>query len=267
MRKNIFMPVLFLAACAVFLNVAHADTAAPASVSAPAVAGADASDCTPTAADLKQISIIQNDQTLSYTEEIKAELAARKQLLGTTITCALGEAQTLQTSLAAVSATGDIANLQSQLNGRLDDTVNFYNIELTKLSGVGISGSEAIAKEVLAYRSGSYEPLAGDVNNFILWSGNQDLFATAQSRMDQTSRAVSFLESASPDGDLQNAFDAAQASFNDATSENQSAENALIQSLPATQSLSLIQQSLASLSDTYQQFFTVSNLIKTLLPQ
>jgi len=263
MRKNTLMPVLFAAFAALFaftvgVRAVRADTDA---------ATPDAGDCVPSAADLKQVSAIENDPTLSYSDEIKAELAVRKQLLRTTLACAHDEAAALQASLTAITPTGDIANLQSQLSGKLNDAANFYDIELAKLDGAGIAGSEAIAKETLAYRSGSYEPLAGEVNNFILWSGNQGLFATAQARMSQTSRAVSFLESASPDSDLQNAFAAAKASFNDATNQNQAAENALVQSLPADQSLNLIQQSLASLADTYQQFFTVSNLIKTLLPQ
>lgn len=270
LRKTIVMPVLLGALVAffavmpwAFATVARADTNTPAA-SAPTV---DVDDCAPSATDLKNITAIENDPTLSYSDEIKSELAARKQLLGTTITCALTEEQQLQTSLSAISTTGDVANLQSQLTGRLNDAANFYNIELGKLGSAGIAGSEAVAREVLAYRTGSYEPLAGEVNNFILWSDNQDLFATAQTRMAQTSRAVSFLLDAAPDSDLQNAFAAAKVSFTDATNQNQAAENALVQSLPSDESLSLIQKSLSSLSDTYQQFFTVSNLIKTLLPQ
>ncbi|HVN26380.1 MAG TPA: hypothetical protein VMT99_01875 [Candidatus Paceibacterota bacterium] len=223
--------------------------------------------CAPSAADLKKLAAIQNDPTLSYADELRQELALRKQLLGQTIECASAEAQALQQSLKNVTSTGDVAAVQSELSGRLDDALNFYAIELDKLNDVGISGSQAVAKEVLAWRTGSYEPLVGAVNNFILWSKSQDLFAMAQVRMDQTSRAVSFLESAAPNADLENAFVAARASLADAMSENQSARQALVQSLPPDETLPLIQQSLSSLSDTYQQFLAVSNAIKALLPQ
>ncbi len=258
MKKNFSTSALFIAAFAAFFSIALHVTP---------VRAATADDCAPSATDLKQISIIQNDPTLSYSDELKTELAARKKLLGTTISCAIGEATDLKTSLDAVSATSDTTNLQSQLDGKLNDAINFYNIELTKLGGVGISGSQAIAREVLSYRTGSYEPLADEIDNFMLWTNNQSLFTTAQARMGDTNRAVSFLLSATPNNDLQSAFAAAQSSFNNAESENQAAKSALMQLLPAGQSLSLIQQSLSSLSDTYQQFFTVSNLIKTLLPQ
>ncbi len=227
--------------------------------STPMVAPGVTDICAPSAADLAQVAAVENN--------LVEELALRKQLLSQTITCAEEEATTLQTSLNALSVSGDSANLAGQLSSRLDDAINFYNIELTKLNGAGISGSEAIAKEVLAYRTGSYDPIAGDVNNFIIWNANQSLFTTAADRMDQTSRAVSFLEGATPDSALQDSFNAALASFQSAQALNQSAYNALAQFLPPDQSLNLIQQSLASLSDTYQQFFNVSTEIQALLPQ
>jgi len=266
------MPVAFAAFAALFAaaigaQVVRAATGASASGRGTGVSTASANNCTPSPADLKKISAIENDPTLSYSDEIRAELTVRKQLLGATLTCAQNEANALQASLNAITPAGGTANLRSQLSSKLDDAANFYNIELTKLDSVGIAGSEAIAREALAYRTGSYEPLAGEVNNFILWSANQGLFVTAQARMDATSRAVSFLLNATPNSGLQNAFAAAQTSFNNATSQNQAAENALTQSLPPGQSLLLIQQSLASLADTYQQFSNVSSIIKTLLPQ
>lgn len=266
-KRTILASVLCAAFAALFAvtagaRSAHADTNATTTMS---VVAKDS--CVPSAADLQQIVAIENDPTLSSYGEIKSELAARKQLLGKTIACAQNEVTGLQSSLGAIVVSGDVAGLQSQLVSKLNDAMNFYNIELDKLSGVGISGSEAVARETLAYRTGSYEPLAAEVNNFILWSGSQDLFATAQSRINQTSRAVSFLESATPSVSLQSAFSAAQASWQDATAENQAAKSALMQSLPPSQSLLLIQKSLTSLASTYRQFFAVSSIIKTLLPQ
>jgi hypothetical protein len=140
-------------------------------------------------------------------------------------------------------------------------------LELTKLSGVGISGSEEIAQAVLAWRAGTFLPLSENVNNFILWAQNQSLFDTAQTRMTQTGQAVSFLEGTTPNVALQTAFDNAQSSFNSAESENLQAKAALAQGLSPDQSLALIKQSLASLSATYQNLFTVSTLITNNLPQ
>jgi hypothetical protein len=226
-----------------------------------------ADDCSITAAQIAQITAIQNDPTLSYSQEIQQELALRKQLVGKTIGCAQQEVQTLQASLQAAPVDSNSQDLQSQFAGKLNEATNFYTIELTKLNESGIAGTETVAKEVLGWRNNSFAPLTAQVNNFILWTQNQPLFDTAQTRMDQTSRAVSFLESASQNGDLQNAFDATSGAFNVAQSENAAAKTALAQGLPASQSLMLIKQSLDSLATTYQGFSTVGSLIKQILPQ
>ncbi len=228
---------------------------------------AHAAECGITTTDIAKISAIQNDPTLSYADEIKQELALRKQLVGKTISCAQQEVQTFRANLASTTVPGDAQPLQSQLLGRLGEAAGFYDSESAKLNVVGIAGSEAIAREMLAWRQGTFLPLSENVNNFILWAQNQDLFDTAQARMTQTERAVSFLESASPNADLQAAFDGAQASFNDAENENAAAKAALMQNLSPDQSLALIKQSLGSLSDAYQGFFTVSTLISKILPQ
>ena len=228
---------------------------------------AHAADCGITAADISQITAIQNDPSLSYSDEIKQELAVRKNLIGKTIVCAQQEVQTFQTSLASSSVDSADQDLQSQLAGRLNDASNFYTIELANLNGAGIVGSEEIAQQVLAWRQGTFIPLSEGINNFILWSGNQDLFDTAQTRMSQTQNAVSFLECTSPNPELQSAFDAASVSFSNAQNENAEAKAALAQGLSPDQTLALIKQSLDSLSTTYQNFFTIGTLIKTILPQ
>jgi hypothetical protein len=222
--------------------------------------------CTLAPADFDKIATIQNDPSLSANEEVIQELAVRKQLITETITCAHAEVQSLQATLTNATATDDAKNIQSQLLGDLNDAANFYNIEVVKLDGTGLSGSKAIAREIIAWRAGTYVPLEGKVNNYLLWTQNQPLFDTAQSRMDQTRQAVAFLEGASANSDLQNAFNTAYASLQAAKTENDAAENALAQSLAPDQSLALIKQSLDSLSNTYQKFFAVSDAIKALLP-
>jgi hypothetical protein len=227
---------------------------------------AHAADCAITTGDIAQIAAIQNDPTLSPSDEMRQELALRKQLVGRTIVCAEQEAQTFQQNLASTTVESGTQPLQAQLLSNLSGAMDFYNLELTKLNGVGIAGSEAIAQEVLAWRAGTFLPLSENVNNFILWAQNQNLFETAQTRMTQTQRAVSFLESATPDPSLQVAFDSAQSSFNDAESENAAAKAAFAQGLSPDQGLAFIKQSLDSLSTTYKNFFTVSTAISSILP-
>jgi len=241
-----------LCGAVVFVHGAHAQT----------------TDCTVTKAQIAQIAAIQNDPTLTPAQELAQELALRKELVSQTITCAEGQVSELQTALENASTTDAMGqSVQLQLLGNLNDASNFYNLQLQKLSDSGIAGTESVAANVLSWRKDTLAPLSETVNNFILWSSNQSLFATAETRLDQTQRAVSFLESANQDADLQTAFDQANASLGDAESENIAARNALAQRLGPDQSLALIKQSLDSLSDTYQDFFNVSTLIKNSLSQ
>ena len=228
---------------------------------------AHAADCDITTLDINQIAAIQKDPSLSDSDEIKQELAVRKALVGYTIACAQQEVQTFRTSLASTSVESDSQSLRSQLSGNLDEATSFYNLESAKLNVVGIAGTKAIAQEVFAWRESTFIPLGKDVNNFILWEKNQDLFKTAGIRMTQTQQAVTFLENTTPNPALQTAFEDAQSSFADAENANDAARAALVQNLSPDQSLALIKQSLGSLSDTYQSFSDVSTLIKSNLPK
>ncbi len=243
------------------MPIAHAATASRVATTS-AIA---ADECGVTQANVAQIAAVQNDPTLDYTDEIKQELALRKLLVAETIDCARWEVQALRASLASTSVPNGAGQLQSQLAGNLDEAAGFYNGELAKLNVVGVTGTKEIAQEVLAWRAGTFLSLSENVNNFILWAQNQYLFNTAQTRMTQTKRAVSFIEIATPNPTLQAALDSAQSSFSDAQSENAAAETALTENLSPDQALGLIKQSLGSLSDTYKAFSKVGTITSGIL--
>jgi hypothetical protein len=243
--------------------ISQAQAASPANTSN---ATATNSDCSISGSDIASIQAIQNNPNLSPSIELTQELTIRKQLLGNTITCAINEAQQLQQTLNALQPANGSAMIQSRLSGKIDDAVNFYNLEDGKLADAGINATEAIAKEVLAWRESSYAPLESQVNNFILWDENQGLFATAGARLNQTQQIVSFIESAVSSNDIAAKLGATQSSLQNAENQNIAAKNALAQFLPPDQSLALIQQSLQSLADTYQKFTDLNNLIQTVLP-
>lgn len=233
-------------------------SAASASLAAP-------DPCALTAADFNQIQAVQNDPTLSYADELKAELALRKQLLTATIACAVNDAQALQTTLAGLKIDPSFQNMDLQLSENLASTVNYYNLEAGKVPDAGIKGTETIAKDVLAWRESNYAPLAANVSNFILWSQNQALFTAADNRLAQVTalaQSVPF----SGNTDLQSDLQAASASLKAAEDANASAKDALEHLTYPDPSLGYIQQSLAALSDTYQHFFDIASLVQTLLP-
>lgn len=217
---------------------------------------------TVTPKDIVMLQAIQNDPTLTSAEELTQELALRKQLLSATITCATQDANALKTTLGEGNT-----SVQSQLVGKINDTIHFYDLEAAKVGSAGISGTEAIAKEMTAWRTANYVSLEGDVDNFMLWEKNQTLFETATNRMSQTASVVSFIQSvASANSGLQAALEAAQSSLAAATDENNAAGVAIAQVQSPDQTLALIQQSLQSLADTYQKFSDLNGLIQQLLP-
>jgi len=215
-----------------------------------AAASASAANCTMTPADLSAVAA-------AAAQGLQAELAARKALLTRVITCAEHDARTSQANLNAMNLTGDAANIQSQLSGKLDDAINYYNLELGKLSQAGIAGTQAVARETLSWRQGNYDPLAAQVSNFILWAGN---------RLNQVKGLASFVDQAAPNPELEGDLATAESLIQTAQNENASAETALAQFVPPDQSLTLIQQSLQSLADAYQKFSDISATVQTLLP-
>jgi len=242
-------------------SLAHADTA----TSTVSTGTSDVS-CGLTATDFEAISKIQNDPTLGYLDEVKAELVARKSLLSKTILCAKASATEQKTALENAPVTDNFQNLKTQWLGKLDDATAYYDLELDKTNNAGINGTQTIARDVLAWRENNYATLAANISNFVLWSQNQNLFTTADARLAQVQNLLSsplFAEN----GDLQSDLQQAAVSLKTAEDQNTAAKNALGQSLPPDQSASLIQQSLSSLSETYQHFFDISTLVQSLLPQ
>ena len=257
MFKATFKSAVFILAISAvgffYASSAHAETTAPAS------------SCNLQSAKFNQIRTIQNDPTLSYAEELKAELAARRQLLAATINCAALDAQTLQTSLDDLKVDPEFQNLQTQLSENLDTSINFYDIQLSKVPTAGIAATQAIAKDVLAWRESNYAPLAATVSSFTLWTQNQPLFAAADKRLDQIkslAQSVPFSDNAELKTDLQEA----SASLQAAETNNALAQNALKHPTYPDPSLGYIQQSLSALSDAYQHFFDIASLVQTLLP-
>jgi hypothetical protein len=265
MKRLSFIIVLIVAASAspAWAIFAHADS--PTTASSTTSAPPD-SACGVTSDDLAAIQAIQNNSTLSYLDELHQELTARKQLLTKIILCAKTDAEGQKADLSSAVVDPNFQNLKSQWLNKLDDAITYYDLQLGKVDSAGISGTESIARDVLAWRGNNYAPLSENVSDFIIWSGNQTLFGAADSRLAQIKNLVSsplFSENL----DVQNDFGEAAVSLTAAEDENNSAKSAFAQSLPPDQPLFFIKQSLDSLSSTYQHFFDVSTLIQSLLPQ
>ncbi len=227
------------------------------------IAGAETSNagssCTILPADIDAVTAAQS-------EGITAELAARKALLTKTIRCAEADAQSLADQINALPAVPNADAIKNQLLGKLNDAENFYEIELGKVADAGISGTQAIARELLAWRASNYAPLVAQIANFTLWASNQALLKTANDRLSQMRNIVAFLEEAGTQADLENLLGSASGLVQSADEKNDAARIALVQLLPPDQSLDLIKQSLSSLADAYAKFSDMSAIIQKLLP-
>lgn len=259
--KKAFFSVFIVGFSVFFLSlIAHA--AATTTVNEQVL---DSGGCGITQDDLSAVKAIQNNALLDYSDELEQELIARRNLLSKTIQCAEADAKQAKINLAGTVIDPSLENLKNQWLSRFDDTISYYDLQLQKVGEVGISGTESIAKEVLVWRENNYAPLAENVLNFVMWSRGQILFSTAQSRLAQIGNLAGsplFSENT----DVQNYYEEATVSLRSAEDQNAATKNAFAQSLSPNQSLVFIEQSLNSLSSTYQYFFDISGLVQSLLP-
>lgn len=262
--KRLFF-VVFILGFTAFIWIPGARAAATTTAAQAPTEGAADSACGITGSDLAAIKAIQNNPSLGYIDELQQELTARRNLLSETILCAKMGAEQAKADLIDAPIDPNLGNLKNQWLDRLSSAISYYDLQLQKVNGVGISGTESIAKDVLAWRENNYTPLALNVLDFVAWSNNQTLFTTAEGRLAQVNNLVTsplFSESL----DVQNDYEAAAVSLKAAEDQNTAAKNAFAQSLPPDQALLFIKQSLDSLSSTYQHFFDISNLVQSLLP-
>lgn len=261
MKYSFFPAVGAVALFFFFPWITRADST-PLAATSPA---APTSSCDITASDLAVIQAIQNDPTLSYAEEMRQELAARKNILTKTIQCAQNNTLQLQIELNNTSIDPSIENIKVQFSDNLNNAVSYYNLQIQNVSGAGISGTKSIARSMLSWQDNTYAPLAENIINFITWAGNQSLFVAADQRLAQINNLI-----ASPlfseNMDIQKDYQEAAVSLKAAEDQNSDAETAFAQSLPPEQTLLSVRQSLSLLSDTYQHFFDISNIIQSLIP-
>lgn len=227
---------------------------------------AKANGCPLTAADFEAIAAIQNNPKLSAQEELTQELALRKQLIARTLSCATKDAMALKNTLAGITPAGNSADVASLLAGKIDAAINFYNLESAKLNDAGIRGTQIIAEETRGWRAANYSAIEGQIKNFALFSKNQSLFETADSRLTKTGRVVSLIENTSQQNDISTQFNAAREALLTAESENTAVHNALRALLSPDQINIMIRQSLQSLADAYQKFSDLNGLIEKFLP-
>ncbi|MDO8536719.1 MAG: hypothetical protein Q7R94_00530 [bacterium] len=214
----------------------------------------------------EELKTIQNSTKLSYLEQIKQELRIRRELLRATTNCATDEARTLYANLNGINTSDqDIKRLQTKLSGQLDNGINYYELQKSKIDDLGLNGSRIFARDLADWREGNYKPTARTAQSLIIWSRNQDILQAAQKRFDQLNRAVNLLKIVDSD-EIQNIWEEARNNFRVANDDNQKAAALLRATENPDTTLSAIHSSLAALSKTYQKFFELNEVLSEVLP-
>lgn len=217
-------------------------------------------DCKLSQSDFDKLGSIQNDSSLSYVNAIKLELQLRKVILKNVMSCAISEATTLKTSIDKKTLSDrDALNLQSQLSNQMDNAVNYYKTQESHVDDLGLQGSKDFSKNLESWRNGNYKQPALMAKNFLIWSENQALFETAQSRVDQIGQSVNFLRLVY-NQDIQNLWNDAEAQFTEAKNLNQESRSDLT-SVSPNEALTTIKSSLDFLAKTYKKLSLLVNAI------
>ena len=253
MHKFIFATSVFLGAFAIFTAVNAADM-----------------EKKPACSFQTQLDAIKNaaeDKNLDSIQKVKVELSARKSMLKNVIDCAAIDVENLKTETEAIAVPSDgpIQQIKNQIVGDLRGILQYYAAQKSKIENVGIRGSQDLARDIKEWRAINYSPLAQKAVNFIAWNKNRELIQTAQNRIAQVRRTVIVLKLLN-DEEFQNLFNRADGHFNEAVSSNDKTLETFTRLGNPEDALFLIKATLEALSETYQEFFTISERINKLLP-
>ncbi|MDO8516441.1 MAG: hypothetical protein Q7S28_04265 [bacterium] len=194
-------------------------------------------------------------------ETIRAALTVRKTILKTLIVCGHDDAVLLRDTVQALSLHDErLKALQQTLVSKLNDAIASYDIYISKVDGVGIRGSQDIARSLLTWRKEAYVPLEARALHVIIWANNQDIFDKAGKRivqLSQTMRSLSLIDNE----EINDTFAKAQTSFRAAERANENARALLLQNSPVSDELPTIKRSLELLAETYAQLFHLSSIL------
>ncbi len=237
----------------------------PARTASIPVAHADGNDCVISSDLFAKLAAIQNNASLSYDEELKEELVARKEILAGIIACGTEEASTLKNSVNALSFSDpNLTDLKNQFADQLGQAEAYYEAQAAKIDGLGIYGTKELARSIADWRAGTYLPLSQRAGNLIIWERNQPLMATSENRLQSISSTVTSLK-LTDNGDVANALGDAQKNLAATEDLNTQAEESILHGGTSDATLALIKTSLDSLAATYQSFFSVSDAANKIL--
>lgn len=205
-------------------------------------------------------------KTGGYSDEsIKRELAARKELLRDSISCAALDVSSLKEPLLQTPANTS-NNLRENLLSSLDEAAKYYEQKKSILNELGIQGVKDTAKEIYAWRENNFSVLAKRVKNYLVWQENQLMFTKTEERLRQINNLISSLKMIE-DSALQDISRKATNNLLNAKEENTKTKINLERNLNSDEVLSSMKKSLEHLSGVYGNFLEISDRISEIIPR
>jgi hypothetical protein len=214
---------------------------------------------------IAELNAVQFDPSLDYFESVRREAELRRELLRKVIDCGAEEIRELQTTLRALPEDKGTDRLRSQLLEGLNEALPYYELQRKKIDDLTIRESRDLARILREWREAHYAPIVERIVNFVLWTKNQDLFRTAQKRFDHISQTVNNLKLTQTE-EIRMRFEKAEGSLSEASELNRKVKRALEQPDPHNDALTLLKNSLETLSATYQDFLNLGEAVKKILP-
>ncbi|MBI5220811.1 MAG: hypothetical protein HY978_03175 [Candidatus Liptonbacteria bacterium] len=213
----------------------------------------------------EELAAVQKNPLSDYWSQIRAEVAARRKLLAATIDCATSEVQSLRSNLKNTPAQSpEAAALKANAIQKLDRAEEYYRSRRTEANTTGLRGNQELAQSIREWRQTNYAPLAQRTTNLIFWLASQDLFQTAQSRLDQIRNTIQ-ISKLIQDEEVQNQFRATEKIFGEAQGFNNQAREVFEREGPPEEALVKTKSALESLNRTYRGFLELSEGVNKLV--
>lgn len=219
------------------------------------------------ACDLKDeiaaLAAVQANTSFSESQQLNAEVAARRKLFAAAIDCDQAEIDARKEALNRLPDHMKSLKGHRDILESLDSNYEYYERREANIRSLDLQNLKSLSRSLAGWRKETHLPIITWADNFLIWADSQQLLERASERLTQMSRIAFSLKLVNQD-EITNLFEKAKASFNIASVENDKARNALDQKRPEG-ALADTQASLKALADTYDAFFALQEALKNIV--
>ncbi len=210
--------------------------------------------------ELQELSVIQNNPSLDYLQEMKMELALRKKILSEVIDCAIREAESLRTKLdEAEIKDAEITAMKLRLDNEIDQNISLYKNRARTIQDLGIYGSKSLAGELSTWRATNYADLVSRAANLISWNNSHGAIDLVENRLDSIKKA--FIDLGVSYAKLQRIMQNAEDNLKKAEDLNELTRRAIVNSYQVDRQMMMIKDSLEAIARVYKNFFEISDIL------